>query len=221
MLHLAHVLELVVGGLYQGTLSQQYLVGHGHQPVLHVVPYLGDKVYTVGEEGLHGFPSDISLVGIDLAEDLFEGIPFFEGSPIVHVGLGDAELQYIAPLVYGQVQFEPVEPSHGGLPRGGRPVEYLVALYTFVAAYPDLGGTGKGDTGTVAHGGSLQKERHGQKAPAHGFHEPVVGNGPREIHFHVQLYAIQAKVLEGPVTAQVEECHYRDGLRPGHGKGTF
>ena len=40
MLHLCHVLEFIVDGLYYGSFSEQHLVGDAHKRVLHLVFFI-------------------------------------------------------------------------------------------------------------------------------------------------------------------------------------
>lgn len=47
MLDLGDVLDSVVDGLDAGALAQENPVGHAHESVLHVVPYLGGQVDAV------------------------------------------------------------------------------------------------------------------------------------------------------------------------------
>ncbi len=100
---------------------------------------------------LHRFLSYVALVRMAIAEYIFQEVALFERFPVIDMCPGDAELQNLALLVDQQVQLEAVEPSHGGLPRSGRPLEGPVPFYPLVVAHPDLGGICKGNTGTFAH----------------------------------------------------------------------
>ncbi len=86
---------------------------------------------------LHRFLSYVALVRMALAEYIFQEVALFERFPVIDMCPGDAELQNLALLVDQQVQLEAVEPSHGGLPRSGRPLEdpvpfILLLLHTLI-----------------------------------------------------------------------------------------
>lgn len=50
MLHLGNVLQLIIDGFYDGSLSKQELVGHAHQGSLHVVLQFCYQLYPVHKE---------------------------------------------------------------------------------------------------------------------------------------------------------------------------
>ncbi|PIB23859.1 hypothetical protein BFP77_16290 [Maribacter sp. 4U21] len=149
MLYLAYVLEFVVYRFNDGTFSQQYLVGHGHQGVLHIVPDRCYKLYSVDEQHLHQAFSYVALVRIELSIYLVQKTLFLERFPIVNVRLGYGKVQYFPPVVYDDVQFEAMEPTHGGAPRSGDALEHLMVRDTLVLADPDRGRVYEGDAGAV------------------------------------------------------------------------
>lgn len=62
MLHLSNVLQLVIDGFDDGSLSKQELVGNAHQGSLHVVLQFGYQLYPVHKETLKQILADISFV---------------------------------------------------------------------------------------------------------------------------------------------------------------
>lgn len=99
MLYLADVLQFVVDRFDDRTFSEQYLVGHGHQGVLHVVPYRGNKLYPVYEQHFHQAFPYVAFVRKELSIYPVEETFFFERFPIVHVRLGYGKVQYLPPVV--------------------------------------------------------------------------------------------------------------------------
>lgn len=62
MLNLGNVLQLIIDGFYDGSLSKQELVGHAHQGSPHVVLQFGNQLYPVHKESLEQVLADISFV---------------------------------------------------------------------------------------------------------------------------------------------------------------
>ena len=52
MFYLRDILRFIVDRFNQGSLPQQNLIGYAHQRVLHIVLYLGDKLYAIKKEVL-------------------------------------------------------------------------------------------------------------------------------------------------------------------------
>ena len=68
MLYLANVFQFIVNSLYNGSFSEQYFVGHGHQTVLHVISYTCNKLNTINKEELGKFFANIAFVCEEFAE---------------------------------------------------------------------------------------------------------------------------------------------------------
>ena len=45
-----YILQLIVDSLNEGTLAQQQLIHHGHQPIFHILANRRDKLHTLLEE---------------------------------------------------------------------------------------------------------------------------------------------------------------------------
>lgn len=207
MLYLADVLQFVVYRFYYRAFPQQYLVGHGHQGVLHVVPDGCDKLYPVDEQHFHQAFPYIALIGEELSVYPVKETFFFERFPIVHVRLRYGKVEYFSPVVYDDVQFEAMEPAHGRTPRSGDALEYLVVGDALVLADPDRGRINEGNTGAVAKTASLKEQGHGHQVALHKLGKPVIGDRIGEVVLHMGLYVEYIKMLEAPETAQLE--YYR------------
>lgn len=144
MFDLANILEFIVDGFNNGTFSKKDFVTYGHQGVLYVVPDLGNQVYTVHEKCLHEFSANISLVGKQFAVYLVQEVLVLQRFPVIHIGLCNGEVQYLPFVVDNDMQFEAMEPSHGGLPSCGNALEDPVAGNAIVFAHPDRRGAHKG-----------------------------------------------------------------------------
>ena len=62
VLYLRYVLELVVYGLNDRTLSQQQLIGHHHQSILHVLSDSRNQFQALGKELLKELLGDIAFI---------------------------------------------------------------------------------------------------------------------------------------------------------------
>lgn len=205
MFNLAYILQFVVHGLYHRSFPQHNLIVHRHKAILHVVPDTCDEVYIADKEDLGKLFGDVALVGEELAEYRFEEAFVFQWLPIVHVCLGNRKIQYLAPVVYDDVQLEAVEPAHRRLAHLGNTLEHFVPLDTLVVTDPDRGGIHKGNTRTLPQTAGLQKYRHRHKYTLAKLHEAVIGYRSRKFTLHMSLYIELVKVLEAPKSAQMKE----------------
>lgn len=105
-----------------------------------------------------------------------------------------------------------MEPAHGGAPRSGDSLEYLMVGDTLVPADPDRGRVYEGNTGAVAKTAGLKEQGHGHQVALHKFGEPVIGNSIGEVVLHMDLHIEEIKMLERPKTAQLENDRYGDYL---------
>lgn len=62
MLYLSNVLQLVINGLYNGTIPCGQSVRHRHKGTFHVALEFGCQLYAVDEETAEESLADISLV---------------------------------------------------------------------------------------------------------------------------------------------------------------
>lgn len=127
MLYLAHVLQLVVHGLYYRALAQQDLIVHSHKAVLHVVSYSGDQLDAIRKKYLYQFLGDIPLVCEEFAEYFFQESLAFQRFAIIYAGLCYGKVQYLTPVVYHQVQLEAQNQPIVDLPTVVMPLNTLLA----------------------------------------------------------------------------------------------
>src|SRR3954470_13802941 len=119
--HLA--LEDIEHGLDDEALTQHELVGQRHQMVAHVASDAGDEMQAalpkLGEQRV----ADIALVGVDLAGQALGDL--IEHGAVGGVARGDLQRHDLALVVDHEVQLETIEPAHGGLAAGARPLKTL------------------------------------------------------------------------------------------------
>jgi len=91
MLQLCDVLQLIVDGLDDSSLTNEDLVGDAHQAVLHVVPHPGYQLYPVCEQLLEQFLGYIAFVTHQLAVYLLHEVLDLQRFPVVDVPGGNHE----------------------------------------------------------------------------------------------------------------------------------
>jgi hypothetical protein len=74
VLNLRYVLELIMNGLNDCSLSHHQLVKQRHQPVLHVPLDSGNQLDSLTKQEIKQILRDISLVAKELAEHAFDHI---------------------------------------------------------------------------------------------------------------------------------------------------
>ena len=129
MLNLRDILELVDDTFDHSPSAQESLVNHAHQPVLHIAAQLGDQhqvmvsqqLFEQGLRQIAAIPEQFAKQSLD--EDGY-------GNPVVDIAWGEVNAQQFAAIIDDQVQFEAVEPAHGGLAPVCQTSEYLVLLDT-------------------------------------------------------------------------------------------
>ena len=219
MLQLCYVLQLVVDGLYHGSLSDQYLVRDTHEAVLHVVPHLGYQLYPVREQLVEQFLGDVTLVSHKLSVYLLHEARDLQRFPVVDIRRGNHEAKDLAFLVDDDVQLEPEEPSQGALAPHGDALEHLVAVDALVTAHTHGCGVDEVDARALAKQHLLDKDQQGKGHFPLQFHEPVVRHGLCEKAVPMSADVVEVEVLEAAVSAHMEDDQYRDDLRVRHAVG--
>ena len=110
--HLGNVLQLIIDGFYDGSLSKQELVGHPHQGSFHVVLQFGYQLYPVHKETLEQVLTDIFFVTDKFAIELFHECLVVQWFSVVNIP-GCNQKFYNSPFITDQMKFEAEEPSHG------------------------------------------------------------------------------------------------------------
>lgn len=211
---LTNVLQFIIDRFYDGPFPEQYFIGYGHQAVFHVVPYVGYEMDTVHEKHLGKFLAHIALVGVQLAEYPVQETLLFQRRPVIFAGLGYSEIEYLALVVYDDVELKTVEPSHRGLPGIGNAFENLVSANALILADPYRCRVHEGYTCALAKATGLEEDGHRHQVLLHQLGKPIVGNRPGKLPPHMSLYIKEIEVLESPEPAQVEENCYGDDLAP-------
>lgn len=62
MLYLCNVLQFIIHGLNDSSLSEQKFVRDAHQCSFHIAFQLGNKLYAINEKSLEKILADIALV---------------------------------------------------------------------------------------------------------------------------------------------------------------
>lgn len=78
MLYIADILEFVVDSFDERPFSEQYLVVPIHKRILHILPYLRDKVYVVNKKGLEKILAYVAPVCKQLSEQSFGKVLVFQ-----------------------------------------------------------------------------------------------------------------------------------------------
>lgn len=139
MLYLCYVLEFIIDGFYNCSLSEEQFVRHTHQSPLHVTFEFGNKLYAVNKHASEEVLADIALVCNQLSVDEFDKRLILQRFPVIDITRSYHEVQQLAFLVTYQMQFETEKPSHGTLAPLGYTLEYLVDMYPLIPAYPQRG----------------------------------------------------------------------------------
>ena len=161
MLHLSNVLQLIIDGFDDGSLSKQKLVGNAHQGSLHVVLQFGYQLYPVHKETLKQILADISFVTDKFSIEHFHECLVVQRLPVVNITWCNHEVQQLTFLITNQMKFEAEEPSHGAFASLGYSLESLVYVYTLVTAYPKRCAVYKTDSRALTQKNLLDK--YGQR----------------------------------------------------------
>jgi len=135
MLNIADIFEEIIDTFDDGTLAEQEFVGQIHELVFHVFANFRDQVNVSVPEFGEQFRRHIALVGEQLAEKVFgqvaHDVPVF----VVHIGGGDAEREYFAPVVDDDMELEPVKPASAAFAPFCQVGKHFVRVYPPVVAY--------------------------------------------------------------------------------------
>ena len=195
MLHLGNVLQLIIDGFYDGSLSKQELVGHAHQGSLHVVLQFCYQLYPVHKETFEQVLADRSFVTDKFAIEHFHECLAVQWLPVVNITGCNHEVQQLTFLITDQMKFEAEEPSHGAFASLGYSFESLVYVYTLVAAYPKWCAVHKADSRALALKHLLIKycQRFGHLMLK--FDKTVIGDYFGEQMPQVLTHMLQVKIL--------------------------
>ena len=111
MLDLGDILQLIDDRFDDGSFSQQDLVGHEHQAVLHILAQFGDELdVEIQPQLLHQLLGDVTFVAKQLAEQAFGQCR--DWFAIINVARGQLAGQQLTLIVDHQVKLEAVKPTH-------------------------------------------------------------------------------------------------------------
>ena len=159
VLDLLDVFELVVDGFDDRTLTQQQLIHHGHQFVVHVLADFGNQLQAPLPEFVEQFLGNIAAIADQLPAQSRR--QFGYRFPVIDVAGGDAKGQEFAAIVHYQMELEAIEPTHGGFAAAGDLLEDLVTMDATVVADHQRGGIDEGDPGILtAVGVEINTHRH-------------------------------------------------------------
>ena len=207
MLHLSNVLQLVIDGFDDGSLSKQELVGNAHQGSLHVVLQFGYQLYPVHKETLKQILADISFVTDKFSIEHFHECLVVQRLPVVNITWCNHEVQQLTFLITNQMKFEAEEPSHGAFAPLGYALESLVYVYTLVTAYPKRCAVYKTDSRALTQKNLLDKygQRYGHLMLK--FDKAVIGDYLWEQMPQVLTYMLQVKMLQAAIARTMEQNH--------------
>ena len=207
MLHLSNVLQLVIDGFDDGSLSKQELVGNAHQGSLHVVLQFGYQLYPVHKETLKQILADISFVTDKFSIEHFHEGLVVQRLSVVNITWCNHEVQQLTFLITNQMKFEAEEPSHGAFAPLGYSLESLVYVYTLVTAYPKRCAVYKTDSRALTQKNLLDKygQRYGHLMLK--FDKAVIGDYLWEQMPQVLTYMLQVKMLQAAIARTMEQNH--------------
>lgn len=191
MLHLSDILQFVIDGLDNGSLSRQQPVGHRHDGSFHVALEFGYQLYAVNEESLEQFLADITLVTYEFAIQELNKCLVVKWLAVINITRSDHETEQFPFLVADEMQFESKEPSHGTLASLGDTLESLMNMNTLILAYPERCAVYKTDACTFAKQHFLDEQGQRDSHFLFQFHKAVVGN-----HFWEEVSKPLADVLQ-------------------------
>lgn len=204
---LSHVLEHVVDRLYDAALAQHNLVIDRHELVFHVAFDARDDVHAVVPQLAEQVGRDISLVGIQLAEQLF--CQHFNHTlvPVVNIGLGHHEVENLPLLVADQVKLEAHEPPHGALALCGHVLEHPHRVLPLVVDHRDAGAVDERDARALAEAAQVQEHHHGHEASGLQLDKPVIGQGAGKQVAPCLAHTLAVVVLEVAERVVMEGQH--------------
>jgi len=122
------------------------------------------------------FLDDVSLVPIEFAKYILAKLHQQVLLVVGHIAPCNLKTDDFGLVIDDKVQFEPIEPTCGSMPRLGNPLELPVLFYPLVLAYGELGRVDKGETSAFTHAIRAYKHDQWQGCQLLKLHEPVIGN---------------------------------------------
>ena len=117
MLHLCDILQFIVDGLNDSSLSGKQPVRHTHDGSLHVAFEFSYQLDAVNEEALEQFLSNVSFISDEFSVEEFHKRLVVKRLAVIYIPRCDHEVELFPLLVTDQVQLEPEEPAHGVFPK--------------------------------------------------------------------------------------------------------
>ena len=216
VLNLTYVFQFVVLSLDQCPFAQHDFVMDVHQRVLHVLLYLGHQVHVVDEELFEQVLADVSPVGKQLAEQPGSETLVLQRLAVVSVSGCELPLYDLATVVYHDMQFESVEPSHCALALGCPALHGLMAVLALEAAGNYRCGIDDGNACTLTQGAGLQEQQQVQAQATLSLHEAVVRQHRGKFGPHVLAHMHQVERLQVAETLHVEQHPDSHYLAVGH-----
>ena len=195
MLHLGYVLQFVIDGLNNGSLSCQHPVRDSHDGTLHVALQFRYQLYAVNKQPLEESFADISLVPDELAiEELHERL-VLKGLAVIDITWGNHEVKQSPLFVANQMQLEPKEPPHGAFASLSDALECLVDMNALVPANSQRGAVNEADSCALAQQDLLDEKRQRDSDFLFQLNEAVVGHKMREQVAEMTRHMLQIEVL--------------------------
>jgi hypothetical protein len=169
-------------------------------------------MYSVEPQVVEQFLRYISFVREQFFEDIFQEHAFGQRSSIIHIARSDDKFQEFSLVIYDDMQFESIEPAHGGLAALHYAFEHLVLFNPLVMANTQTSAVGKGNSCAFAKLAHLQETREHKRNLLLQFHETVIRNKRWKIVFHMQAHVLQIKMFQTLVSSQVKKNKYRRDL---------
>ena len=206
MLNLRDVLELVDDRLNNPTLSQQQLVEHIHQAILHVTLDPCDQLQSSPEKPVKQSLRDVPPVAKELSPELF--CQRIDGYAVVNVAGRDAYVEQFAFLVCDQMKLEAKEPSGGSFSSLSKSGHHAMRVDAKVVTDAQRRRINEVDAGTVSFS-RVEESDQGQQGVWNQFNEAVVAHELWELALQIPSNVPEIEVLEGTVVGSVEE--HQDG----------
>lgn len=199
------IFEHIIDTFDNTTLAQHNLLPKRHEPVLHVYPDSGNKMYAIRKKVLKEPWRDIPPVSKKSAvQFLGQYVPHFR-IPVVHIGTGKAEADDLSPVIAGEVQFESVAPSHRSFPVGSYPLENFVGIAPEIVTDRNHRTVHETDARTTSESIELQEEYQFEEYPAFKFDKPIIGHCIWKFPVQVHSDIMQIIMLEISERSEMED----------------
>ena len=218
MLHLSDVLQFVIDGFDNGSLSCQQSVRHAHDGSLHIALEFRYQLYAIDKKPLEEFLSDISLVPNELTVQEFYERLVSKRLAVIDVSWGNHEVKQLSFLIADEVQLEAKEPAHGAFAPLGDALECPMNVNTLIATHPEGRAVHETDAGTLAQQYLLDEEGKRYGNVFLQFYKAVVGHHLWKKVAQSLRDMLQIEVLQAAVAGIVEKDH--DDHNLGLGKRT-